>query len=202
MARAGVQTRHAVTTKGLDQHIGYIKSMVDKSIRDGESRQLAVKLVSSQVTYGVDRRTGEEVPMVRAYGRNFLAPTPDICRARDEQCEIEKIWDFLVLNCRYVFDPKGIDTFVTLKENLLSGGADCDDATIAFATLLGVIGFSVNARVISTKEEPDVWAHIYPMVGITKDNPTKWLPLDITVEGATPGWEYRDIARRKDYILI
>ncbi len=189
-------------SKDLDQHVGYIKRQVDRSIRDGEARNLAVALVSDSYDYAADRRTGKEVAVVRAYGKTFYAPRGAPCAPRDELCEVNKIWDFLVLNCRYVYDPAEIDTFATLRETLLAGGGDCDDATIAFATLLGSIGFRVIARVISTEDAPDVWVHIYPKVGLTKDNPVEWMTLDITVDGATPGWEYEGIAKYRDIQLV
>jgi hypothetical protein len=188
------------TTRNLDEHVGLIARQVDRSLHDGETRRLAVKIVS-----GTFDRTqgpgGDPVMVVRAYGRNFLAPPGAVCKSRDERCEIEKIWDFLVLNVRYVYDPADIDTFPTLKETLLMGGEDCDGLTIAFAALLKSIGFTVVGRVISVKENPDQPVHIYPMVGLSKDEPRRWIPLDTTVEGSTPGWQYPGIAQHKDYAL-
>jgi hypothetical protein len=174
--------------------------MVDKGLHDGESRQLAVKLVSGRF----DTMTlpdGKRRRIVTAWGKKFIAPDGKVCATQDDACEIEKIWDFIVLNLRYVYDTVSIDVFSTLRESLVTGGADCDDMTIAFATLLGSIGFHVVARVISLPDDPKAWAHIYPMVGLPKDNPDKWLPLDASVKGATPGWEYSKPAMIMDYQL-
>lgn len=193
---------HAVTHNDLTEHVGYIKSMVDRSIREGGGRKLALQIVNDVYDVEVDPRTGKEVRVVRAWGKTFLAPPGDVCRPKLDECEIDKIWDFMVLNCRYVFDPADIDTFATLKETLLSGGGDCDDAAIAFATLLGSIGFRVLGRVISTSKDPNAWVHIYPLVGVPKEDPKQWIPLDITVEGSTPGWEYEDIGQYVDYVLV
>lgn len=186
----------------LDKHVGFIVRQADKSIREGGARQLAVKIVSGSFDYARDPRTGREVKVVRCWGRSFIAPAGPVCPSRDDTCEVDRIWDFVVLNMRYVYDPTEYDTFATLKESLISGGGDCDDMAIAFAALLGSLGFHVAARVISTPEAPNDWVHIYPMVGLPKDNPRQWMPLDTTVEGATPGWEYDAIARYKDYRLI
>ena len=188
-------------TRNLDEHVGYIQGQLCKSIRDGETRQLAVRLVSGSFDDEYDRRTGQEVRVVRGFGKNFLAPPGPTCVPKDAACEIEKIWDFVVLNFRYVYDPADIDTFATVRESLDAGGGDCDDGLILFAGLLMSIGFPVVARVISTTDAPDTWVHIYPLVGNKKDDPTKWIPLDMTVEGATPGWEYQHIARTRDYLL-
>ncbi len=186
----------------LDVHVGYIRDQVERSIEEGGGRNLAVKIVSGSYDWVYDPRTQDSVQVVQQWGRSFLAPPGGACAPRDEQCEIERIWDFMVLNVRYVFDPPAVDTFATLKETLFAGGGDCDDATIAFATLLGSIGFHVIGRVISEKGAPNQWVHIYPMVGLPKEDPREWMPLDATVEGATPGWEYPNIARRKDYLLV
>lgn len=116
---------HAVTHNDLTEHVGYIKHMVDRSIREGGGRKLALQIVNDVYDVEVDPRTGKEVRVVRAWGKTFLAPPGDVCRPKLDECEIDKIWDFMVLNCRYVFDPADIDTFATLKETLLSGGGDC-----------------------------------------------------------------------------
>jgi hypothetical protein len=112
------------TTKNLDEHVGLIARQVNRSLRDGETRRLGVKIVSGTFDRGRDRN-GNEVQVVSAYGRTFLAPPGPVCKSRNEECEIEKIWDFVVLNIRYVYDPADIDTFPTLKETLMMGGEDC-----------------------------------------------------------------------------
>jgi|SRR5882672_9228266 len=201
MSDAALRVRHGYSTN-LNVVAGKIKELVDKGIRDGEARQLAVKIVSGSFDWVQDRRTGKDVQVVSGYGKLFLAPPGPICKARDERCEIERVWDFMVSNVRYVYDPKPVDTFCTLRQTLLAGGADCDDCTIAFATLLGCLGFSVMGRIISKNTSPNVWEHIYPMVGLTKDKPEQWVPLDMTVEGAVPGWEYDQIGQFRDYLLV
>lgn len=190
------------TTTDLDSHVALIKGQVDKSLDDGETRKLAVQLVSGAFDTVRSRHSGADEPVVTAWGKQFRAPEGPICKPRDYYCEIEKVWDFIVLNLRYVYDPTNIDTFVTLKESLLAGGLDCDDATIAFAALFGAIGFHVIGRVISTKAAPNKWVHIYPLVGLEKDDPKTWIPLDMTVDGAIPGWEYDGIAKTRDYLLV
>ena len=186
----------------IDHHVALIQRMVAKSMKDGETRQLAVRIVSGAFDYVQDPATGQDVAVVEGYGRNFRAPTGPPCASRDERCEVDKMWDFVVLNFRYVYDPAEVDTFATARESLLAGGGDCDDAVILFSALLGMIGFRMVGRVISTKADPETWVHIYPLVGMTKDDPSTWLPLDMTVEGATPGWEYEEIANSRDYVMV
>lgn len=113
-------------SKNLDEHVAMIERQVARSIRDGESRRLAVQIVSGSYDYIRDRRSNKEVPTVKAYGKTFMAPpNGDVCPPKNDQCEIERIWDFLVLNFRYTEDPVDVDTFQTLKESLSMGGGDC-----------------------------------------------------------------------------
>ena len=189
------------STKNLDEHMRLIARMTDQSLKDPEVRQLAVKLVSGVYAYRQDGRSGREVPVVEAWGRYFRAPEGETCSSRNDECEVERIWDFAVLNVRYVLDPVDADYFATVRRTLEAGGGDCDDLTILFAALLKSLGFEVVARVISTKKAPGEWVHVYPLVGLSKDNPKRWLPLDATVKGATPGWEYGNIASHRDFQL-
>jgi transglutaminase-like putative cysteine protease len=186
----------------LDEHMAILQRQVDRSIRDGETRQLAVKIVSGAYDFAKDPRTHERVQVVQAFGHKFRAPDSGVgIPAKDEKGELTAIWDFVVLNYRYVYDPPHIDTFATAEKTLDAGGGDCDDGTILLAALLKSIGFFVKARVIATKDNPDEWVHVYPVVGMPKDNPRKWIALDATFAGATPGWEYPGIARYVDYDL-
>jgi len=195
-----IPARH-LTTHSIDEHVGVIKQQVVKSLRDPETRQLAVKLVSDRVQWV--KRGGKDVPIIRAWGHDFKPAGGVECPPRQDLCEITKVWNFLVANVRYVFDITYVDTFATLQYTLEAGGGDCDDAAIAFAALLGSVGFRVAAGVISTKANPDEWVHIYPMVAVPKDGAVEgWIPLDITVTGAVPGWEYGQIAKYRDYMLV
>lgn len=195
--------RQHLYTATLDEHMSKIGEQVHKSMRDTELRQLTVRLVSDKFDYAPHPRTGRMIPLLQGYGQWFLAPeasTP--CPARDERCEIKRIWDFCDLNLRYVYDPDNIDFFATAKATLDAGGGDCDDFTILITAMGGVIGFKRIGRVIATIEDPEAFVHIYPMLGIaSKDHPSQWIPMDDTVSGSFPGWQYPNIARYVDYEL-
>ena len=78
---------------------------------------------------------------------------------------------------------------------------NCDDMTICFGALLRALGFgSVMARVVSTNGKR--WEHVYAVVALPKTGrPKRLVPLDPTVSGAVPGWEYKKITHRADYKL-
>lgn len=185
----------------IEHHVELIKKQCDKSVNDGEVRQLAVKIVSGSYVWKQNPRTGQQEPYIKAWDHYFIAPAQDVCPPRDDECELLRIWDFVVLNFRYVYDPPDLDTFATARLSLEAGGGDCDDATILFCALLKSIGFEVKARVISVSDDPENWVHIYPLVGLPKDDPTEWMPLDITVADYLPGDEYPDIGKTYDSVM-
>ena len=186
-------------SRNLDEHIDVLRSYVERSLQDSETIQLARRLVSGRVESGVMPGSTRSRPVVEAWGMRFLAPRGAACPARDHVCEIVRIWDFLVLNMRYTFDPDGLETFSTLRESLRAGAGDCDDATIAFGALLRALGFQVGARVISSDGKQ--WEHIYPMVGIPHISPKQWVALDITIDGFRPGDEFRNAKAKRDFAL-
>lgn len=180
-----------------------IQRQCQRSLRDPELRQLAVKIVSGSYEYSKHPRSGRSVPTIRAFGKDFLAPDAnDFCPANDAECEIRLLWDFVTKNVRYVYDPDNVDFFATAKYTLLAGGGDCDDYTILFGGLGGSIGFKRVGRVVAIDDAPSEWAHVYPMLGVcSKANPTHWVPLDATIEGSYPGWQYEGIVAHRDYPL-
>ncbi len=188
-------------TGNLAEHVSLIKKQLDKSVRDSELRQLAVKIVSHKPDdYMIDHRTGQRVPVAIAWGQAFRLPHLQACAMKDAACESQAIWDFYVLNVRYVLDPEGYDLFATAKYTLLANGGDCDDAVITMGALHRLVGFrGLRARVVSTNGK--FWEHVYLMVGFPKANPTSWCALDPTVAGAVPGWQYESIKSAEDFIL-
>jgi len=179
----------------LDDHVALIKRQVDRSLRDPETRRLAVKIASSKPDYVARDGT----PLVRAWDGEYVIKEQPPCAMKDGKCEIAAIWNFGVLNVRYVLDPDGFDLFCTVRETLEAGGGDCDDTTVLYGALLRALGFRMRARIVSVSGTH--WEHVYPVVGFPKERPTQWLPLDATVQGAVPGWEYEGIVRYQDFKL-
>lgn len=78
--------------------------------------------------------------------------------------------------------------------------SQCDDQVVTMGALLKALGFQVKARVVSTNKE--FWEHVYLAVGLPKGRyPSHWIPLDATVQGAIPGWEYTDSTNVEDVLL-
>ena len=189
-------------TADLDEHLTLIKRQVDRSLDDMETVQLARKIVSGKADGRMKDQDGKIVAYVEAWGEAFVLP-PGRCASRDAECEMIAIWNFWNANVRYVYDPTEYDLFTTVKYSLTSGGADCDDSTVGLITLHKAIGFeNTVARVVTVGG--DEWEHIYPLIGIPKEKGrgvVRYVPLDCTVPGASPGWEYDGVKNYRDFYL-
>lgn len=183
-------------TNSLDEHVALIARQVQRSVDDPGTRQLAVKLVS-----GRPDGTSQGRPYIEAWGKPYWMPQAQECAPQSAECESTLIWNFTVQNVRYVLDPDGYDLFSTLKHTLAVGGGDCDDMVITMAALHRALGFQhLRARIVSTRGQ--TWEHVYLMVGFPKSGPVKrWVSLDPTVKGATPGWEYGSSSHKVDFVL-
>lgn len=103
------------------------------------------------------------------------------CGWRNDTCELQMIWDFMHRNIRYTGDIAGYDTFQSARRTLDFRGGDCDDGMTLIATLAMGNQFIVKGRITSNPGDPKQWAHIFPMVGFPKLNPTRWFTLDWTL---------------------
>lgn len=127
------------------------------------------------------------------------------CDARDEQCEIQAVYDAvkygnanapaLANGLRYVSDSQIFDTFVSPSRmlDMCTRGAcagDCDDHSAMVAALLMSIGYQTGLKVWGPGTDPDApFSHVYPLVAYPKRNPKGYLALDTTVDSADVGWE-------------
>lgn len=174
--RAGDMKVTTREVKNLDERIGYI------------TRQIVA---------------GREHPDVHAWTREVLTRR---CKTRDGKetwCVPEKEWNKEVKalfnafreRVRYVRDWAHKDLYQHPRHTIGLRAGDCDDATSALGAALQNAGYPIKLRVIQTKDSQS-WNHIYLLVGLPPDNPSKWVPLDASV--AKPaGWEApRSMVRR------
>lgn len=159
-----------VEVPNLGARLKYIGEQIAKGDRDPAMRQLA----------------GEVVRGVPQHG--------EAC----EDGELYRIFWFAKNNVEYRQDPRSVDFYATAKRTLEYRLGDCDDFTILICTLTSNLGFLTGAKVIS----PDnVNWHIYPIAGVrSKGEPTRFVPLDATQPGSTPGWEPESALRKVEYI--
>lgn len=85
------------------------------------------------------------------------------------------------------FDIETDDHYVWLPEADWTT-SQCDDQTIYLGAMLMAVGYSVRCRVVQTVGEAS-WNHIYLLVGVPPGVAEKWIALDLSVKGSTPGWQ-------------
>jgi len=203
----GQQGRRSLwlTDDKLPSHMELIRKAAVDSMLDPDTISLARALISSSFDRVWDQRAnggaGGFVPSVPYHGRYYRGAldwrqAAALCGHRDRLCEVTQIWNFIVLNIRYCQDVRQRDTYATLQASLEAGAEDCDGFTVAFAALLGAVGYPVKARVMSI--DGRVWDHIYPIVGIKG----RWIPLDATELGKQIGWEFPRAARKVDFEMV
>jgi len=120
--------------------------------------------------------------------------------AHDDYEKAEKIYNFVVNNCRFVQDPFGLELLKTPPVSLQTlqvGGnpaLDCDDATILIGSLVMSIGIPYALRAVAFNDE---YSHVYGLVYI-KDR--GWVAADFVVgkKGGYLGDEPQGITRIKD----
>jgi hypothetical protein len=133
-------------------------------------------------------------PEMRRIG---LAVT-EVCKARDDRCELMAIYDFVKRNIRYTGDVANKDTFQSGYRTMQMAGGDCDDHAILSAVLAMVNGFTPKFRI--TSNYGSSWDHIYCIVGLPKLDPRSFVALDTTLPGSTdarfgkepPRMKYKD----------
>jgi hypothetical protein len=122
------------------------------------------------------------------------------CEERDTMCEIKAIYDHMrgfgddgKRNYRYAYDVapikqgrngpvEGVDLFQSARRTNEMRAGDCDDAVIKVSVLLAVNGITPRLRVTAPTRTSDD-QHIYPIAGLPREAPSKWLALDVTLPG-------------------
>jgi transglutaminase-like putative cysteine protease len=122
------------------------------------------------------------------------------CPARDGACEARAIYNWIKSNVRYTGDVgphalhaggpvEGVDLFQSAYRTVEFGGGDCDDHSILACTVAALNGLTCKYRVTSPNRRggDDDFTHIYPMIGVPKENPRKFVAIDTTLPGRRYG---------------
>jgi len=96
---------------------------------------------------------------------------------------------------RYTSETVGLDSYQTLARSVELGVGDCDDHSVAHATLLKRLGFQVAFKVIAPTGKQ--WGHVYAMVGWPRRTTRSWLALDTTEARSFVGWDPADMLSEK-----
>lgn len=153
-----------------------------------------VRLLRNLVWNGSHGVGGLRDARMRAIG---LAVTQG-CRARDDRCELDAIYEFVKRNVRYTGDITYKDTFQSAYRTLQMGGGDCDDHSVLNAVLAMENGFQAMFRI--TSNTGATWDHIYCLAGLPKNNPSRWIAIDTTLPGGRLGTNPPQ-AKHQDFLV-
>lgn len=185
----------------IKERVGIIQDLVWESVQDPQMRELALAITGN----------GKRSVTVGKYTFDVQGAG---CTARDGMCEARAVYNWVRKNIRYTGDVgpvkmgrngpvEAVDLFQGAKRTIEFGGGDCDDADLTQVVLLSSLttlngihtkvrwaqeNKHLKHRVTASKMFAD-WGHIYPVVGMPKTNPTKWVPIDSTLPGEHFGYE-------------
>lgn len=117
--------------------------------------------------------------------------------------ELNAIYRWVKSNIAYRNDTKCVDSYHTAERILELRGGDCDDHTILVDSLLGALGWTVGARIVS-KSIFRPFHHIYAIVVFPKNLPPtegKLVPLDTTIRHFKVGDEVK-YAKKRDFLFM
>ena len=123
------------------------------------------------------------------------------CVERSEQCEISKIFSYVLSHYRYLADPAFLERVKSpevIDAEISMMGAfqgDCDDVSVYLAALLMSIGYRVRLVVIAVPGRGDDFKHIFPQVYMRSKG--GWLTMEATARKQPLGWEPPSTRRRE-----
>lgn len=134
------------------------------------------------------------------------------CPERDDLCELKAIYADTKKNVRYSGDvgphklwPGGpiesVDFYSSGKRTLEAGAGDCDDQAVLNASRAVLNGFTAKFRATSPyRWGKSNYTHVYTLVGLPKNNPTRWVAVDTTLPGDNHLGEEYPFAKHFDVI--
>lgn len=152
---------HEVNT--IEERLALIRKMTDQSVLDPDVRAYAAHVLS--------RKCGESWCVAE---RDYLG-------------ELQALYLAVRRDVRYTRDTDKMDTFQAAARTLELGIGDCDCISILLASLLRSVGYPARFRIIRGVGAPD-WSHIFVLAGVPPQNPSKWIPMDASLE-ASVGWQ-------------
>ncbi len=145
---------------------------------------------------GVPRRTAQRMRDIirkssaNLYVRKWAEKIVQDVVDRDEDGEVEAIYDFLQRKTRYARDPRGTEFIQTppfvLKHIELGmvPSLDCDDYTVTGLSLLRSLGYPTIIRVTGYRDDGR-FTHVYGMVKVDG----RWVCFDPVRKDQFLGWE-------------
>ena len=161
-----VSTLRASENLGIEERIGSIQRMIEKSVMDPEMTKLAMR-----ITAHCPERDGRcEAKAIYKWVKKHVRYTGDVAPIKMSNGDVQ-----------------GIDRYATARRTIEYGGGDCDDQVTVVSTLASSIGLLTRLRVTADCPDPAQCddEHIYPVVGLPKfaDAPEEFVAVDTTLPG-------------------
>jgi hypothetical protein len=170
----------------LDDRIGHLRRLVDEGKRDPRVYAFARRALTEKCGPNwcvPEKNNSKEALALFTALRGQVPPQ----KAAKDVATARSFFENLRKNVRYTSDIEGVDTYQKPSHTLALRSADCDDYATLTCAGLGSIGIPCRFKVIRTKGARD-WNHIYAQAGLPRQNPTRWISLDGSVNMPF-GWE-------------
>jgi hypothetical protein len=175
----GFKKSRITSVRSIEERIDHIRKLTKKSSLDPKVKEKVFGVLTKRCNGGKEWCLAE---------KDYLAEIRALFKAvRDPSSP---------LAIRYTRDHVDVDQYASARRTFELHAGDCDCYSIALGAALMACGYPVRFRVIQTKGASS-WSHIYLLVGVPPTNPTKWIPLDASVNKPA-GWEApgaADVAR-------
>lgn len=160
-------TLRASNDMGIEERIGSIQKLIEKSVMDPDMRSLY-----AQITAKCPERDDMcELKAIYKAVKKKVRYTGDVAPIKMSNGDVE-----------------GIDLYQSAKRTWQIGAGDCDDQAILISTLVALGGITPRLRVTAADKAGD-WEHIYPVALIPRNAPTHSVPVDATLPGNRFGVE-------------
>jgi len=149
--------------KNLDERIAHLRELIEQGKRDPVVYEFARRAVNKRC------------------GNGWCVPEKDNGR------ELQALFKAIRNNVRYTSDIDKVDSYQKPRHTLALHSGDCDDYSTLVCAAAATLGLKCRLKVIKTQGASD-WNHIYAQVGLPRARPTRWIPLDASVN-MPMGWE-------------
>jgi hypothetical protein len=169
----------------LDDRIAYLRRLVDQGKRDPQVYAFARRALTQRCgnRWCIDEKDNIAEAKALFGGLHQAAPPyqgADLATSR-------KLFRQMRGAVRYTSDIAGVDTYQKPAHTLSLKTGDCDDYSTLTCASLQSVGIPCRFKVIRTRDAKE-WNHIYPQAGFPRNNPTRWISMDSSVNMPF-GWE-------------
>jgi len=106
------------------------------------------------------------------------------CPERSWKCELSSVYKFMRHAVRYRRDINKVDTYQSPLKTFEWRAGDCDDFTIAIASLCEALGYQSLLEVIQTKNAKD-FNHIFPLILVPPRGKNR---KKVAMDASVPRW--------------